>query len=112
MHREMAGRVAAAVDFVEKKCCLSGLLEVWDYSRAITDLGSAKLTFTDVQMFLFKPNLNVILNLVGVHYCLFSLKVPVNHSSSLWPVYFTQWWIHDFNFKGGLTIFKVKLKFL
>ncbi|MBA0830923.1 hypothetical protein Goarm_015417 [Gossypium armourianum] len=34
--------------------------------------------FRDVQMLLLKQKLNVLLNLIGLHYCLNILQVPVN----------------------------------
>uniref|UniRef100_A0A2C9UBW6 F-box domain-containing protein n=1 Tax=Manihot esculenta TaxID=3983 RepID=A0A2C9UBW6_MANES len=80
MHREMAGKATTVVEFVEN-CSSSELLEVGDYYKAIEDLCSMQLSFRDVQMFLFKPKLNVLLNLVGLHYCIFCLQVP--HGPSL-----------------------------
>lgn len=82
MHREMAGKATTVVEFVEN-CSSSELLEVGDYYKAIEDLCSMQLSFRDVQMFLFKPKLNVLLNLVGLHYCIFCLQVPVNSSCTL-----------------------------
>ncbi|KAF2311002.1 hypothetical protein GH714_018997 [Hevea brasiliensis] len=78
MHRETAGKATTVVEFVEN-CSSSELLEVGDYYKAIEDLFSMQLAFRDVQMFLFKPTLNVLLNLVGLHYCIFCLQVPVRH---------------------------------
>ncbi|XWS14019.1 hypothetical protein CRYUN_Cryun36dG0088000 [Craigia yunnanensis] len=77
-HKEMAGRAASVVKFVEQ-CSLSESLEVSDYLKAIEGLRSMQFGFKDVQMFLFKPKLNVLLNLVGLHYCLNCLQVPASH---------------------------------
>lgn len=73
----MAGRVTAVTKFVEK--CLS-TLEVGDYLKAIEELSNMQVGFKDVQMFLFKPKCNVLLNLVGLHYCISWLEVPVHTS--------------------------------
>jgi hypothetical protein len=77
MHREKAGSAAEVVGFVEQ-CSLSQSIDVGDYQKAIEDLSSMQLSFEDVQMFLFKPKLNVLLNLVGLHYCIFCLEMPVS----------------------------------
>lgn len=72
----MAGRAASVVKFVEQ-CSLSESLEVSNYLKAIECLRSMQFGFKDVQMVLFKPKLNVLLNLVGLHYCLNCLQEPV-----------------------------------
>lgn len=83
-HNEVAVRVTAVAKFVEE-CSPSKSLEVGDYLKAIDSLNDMKLGFKDVQMFLFRPKLNVLVNLVGLHYCLTWLKIPVFPSfSSLW----------------------------
>ncbi|GAV87359.1 F-box-like domain-containing protein [Cephalotus follicularis] len=74
-HNEMVGRAATVVKFV-KECSLSGSLEVGVHLKAIEALGSMQLGFQDVQMLLFKPKHNVLLNLVGLHYCINCLNVP------------------------------------
>ncbi|EEF45483.1 uncharacterized protein LOC8262389 [Ricinus communis] len=78
LHEEMAGKATALVEFVEHSSPYDSL-EVGEYYKALQDLYSMQLAFTDVQMFLFKPRLNVLLNLVGLHYCIFGLKVPAEH---------------------------------
>ncbi|KAK6254559.1 hypothetical protein SCA6_015864 [Theobroma cacao] len=77
-HKEVAGRAASVVKFVEQ-CSLSESLEVSNYLKAIECLRSMQFGFKDVQMVLFKPKLNVLLNLVGLHYCLNCLQVPASH---------------------------------
>ncbi|KAA8548516.1 hypothetical protein F0562_000217 [Nyssa sinensis] len=77
-HNEMAGRAAAVVDFVEQ-CSSSESMEVAHYLAAIEDLSSMQFGFRDIQMFLFKPKLNVLLNLVGLHYCISWLGVPAEY---------------------------------
>lgn len=74
-HKEMAGRVSAVTKFVEK-CFPNESLEVGDYLKAIEELSTMQVGFKDVQMFIFKPKCNVLLNLVGLHYCLSWLEVP------------------------------------
>ncbi|KDP40022.1 hypothetical protein JCGZ_02020 [Jatropha curcas] len=78
MHREMAGKATTVIEFVEHRS-LSQSLEIGDYNKAIQDLWLMRLAFKDIQMFLFKPNLNVLLNLVGLHYCIFCLKLPARN---------------------------------
>lgn len=85
MHREKAGCAAEVVGFVEQ-CSLSGSIDVGDYQKAIEDLSSMQFSFEDVHMFLFKPKLNVLLNLVGLHYCIFCLEMPVNPPCTLCSV--------------------------
>lgn len=74
-HRERASKATAAVKLVEQRCSL-GLLESGDYKRLTESLASWQFSFKDVQMFLLKPNVNVLLNLVAVHYCILGLQVP------------------------------------
>lgn len=75
-HNEMATGTSDVVKYVEQ-CMRSDSLEVGDYLQAVEDLNAMQLGFKDVQMFLFKPKLNVLLNLVGLHYCIFWLKMQV-----------------------------------
>ncbi|KAJ0035503.1 hypothetical protein Pint_25036 [Pistacia integerrima] len=74
-HHEMASGTSDVVKYVEQ-CMRSDSLEVGDYLHAIENLNAIQLGFKDVQMFLFKPKLNVLFNLVGLHYCIFWLKMP------------------------------------
>ncbi|XP_054786774.1 uncharacterized protein LOC129293014 [Prosopis cineraria] len=74
-HNEVAVRAAAAAKFVEESSP-SKSLEVGDYLKAISILDDMKLGFKDVQMCLFRPNLKVLVNLVGLHYCLTWLRIP------------------------------------
>ena len=77
----MADRATDVVRFVES-CSSSESLEAGDHLKAIEGLKDMQLGFQDVQVFLFKPKLNVLLNLVGLHYCIHWLKVPVSTSMS------------------------------
>ncbi|XP_050219378.1 uncharacterized protein LOC126669855 [Mercurialis annua] len=78
MHNEMESKATDVIEFV-KHCSLSQSLEAGEYSKAIEYLNSMQLSFRDVQMFLLKPRLNVVTNLVGLHYCIFCLKVQAEH---------------------------------
>lgn len=77
-HSEMAERAALVVQHVEQ-CLFSDSLEIRDYLKAIEHLSSMQLGFKDVEMFLFRPEVNVLLNLVGLHYCMHWLEVPAEH---------------------------------
>ncbi|KAK9288511.1 hypothetical protein L1049_016970 [Liquidambar formosana] len=77
-HHKMVGRATGVIKFVEE-CSSSESLEVGDYLKAIKDMCLMQLGFKDVQMFLFKPDLNVLLNLVGLHYCINWLGVPAEY---------------------------------
>ncbi|XP_021737881.1 uncharacterized protein LOC110704407 [Chenopodium quinoa] len=74
-HRELGSRI---VKFVEQ-FSFSVSLEVHDYLKAIEELRSMQVEFMDVQMFLFRQELNVFLNLVGLHYCVNWLGVPLQY---------------------------------
>ncbi|KAL9237681.1 hypothetical protein vseg_012201 [Gypsophila vaccaria] len=77
-HFEVAARASVIVEYVEKRSS-SASLEARDYLKALGDIRSLHLDFKDVELLLFKPKLNVLLNLVGLHYCVDELQVPVNH---------------------------------
>ncbi|OIW19573.1 hypothetical protein TanjilG_18383 [Lupinus angustifolius] len=68
-HIELGVRARSVEKFVEASS-RSESLEVRDYLSAVESLIGAKFGFEDVQKFLFNPKMNVLLNLVGVHYCL------------------------------------------
>ncbi|KAF8394518.1 hypothetical protein HHK36_020728 [Tetracentron sinense] len=120
-HNEMARKTAAVINFVEQ-CSPSKSLEVGDYKIAIRDLCSMQLGFKDVQMFLFKSNLNALHNLVGLHYCIYSLGVPVEYvMEALWScqiserqVYVRWWklgrWIYGFRMRDESHTYKVSLR--
>ncbi|KAF8017016.1 hypothetical protein BT93_H2272 [Corymbia citriodora subsp. variegata] len=62
-----------------EQCLSSNSLETRDYLRAIERLNSTGLGFEDVEMFLFRLEVNVLLNLVGLHHCMHRLEVPAEH---------------------------------
>ncbi|MBA0725213.1 hypothetical protein Golax_021816 [Gossypium laxum] len=76
-HKEKKLQAESVINLVEKHS-LSGSLNAVDYLRALSFLGRMQFSFRDVQMLLLKPKLNVLLNLIGLHYCLNNLQVPVN----------------------------------
>ncbi|KAM1012324.1 hypothetical protein ACFX13_043197 [Malus domestica] len=75
LHNEKAAIAAAVVQFVEK-CSSSESLEVGEYQKAMRNLNQLQFGYQDVEMFLFKPKLTVLVNLLGLHYCLNWLRVP------------------------------------
>ncbi|PIN16038.1 hypothetical protein CDL12_11307 [Handroanthus impetiginosus] len=77
-HCEMAEKAALVADFVERALAFESI-EVGNYLKVIDLLQSLQFGFQDVQMFLLKPNLNVLLNLVGLHYCIVWLGVPADN---------------------------------
>ncbi|KAK9664264.1 hypothetical protein RND81_14G029500 [Saponaria officinalis] len=77
-HSEVAAGACAVVEFVEK-CSASAPLEARDYLKALGDVRSLHLDFKDVELLLFNPKLNVLLHLLGLHYCIDALQVPLNH---------------------------------
>lgn len=56
-------------EFVER-CVKNESLEAGNYLKAINDLRSMELGFKDVRMFLLTRKHGVLLNLIGLHYCI------------------------------------------
>lgn len=81
----MASAVSAVIKYVEEST-QSGSLEIRFYMKAIGDLTSMKLGFRDVQLFLFRREQNVLLNLIGCHYCISFLEIPVSNPLHKLPV--------------------------
>ncbi|KHG16606.1 hypothetical protein F383_23230 [Gossypium arboreum] len=76
-HEEETRQAKSVINLVEQ-CSQFGSLEAVDYLHAINCLEMMQFGFRDVQMLLLKPKLNVLLNLIGLHYCLNNLQVPLN----------------------------------
>ncbi|KAE8725900.1 DsRNA-binding protein 5, putative isoform 1 [Hibiscus syriacus] len=76
-HKEMRDQAESVIKFVEQ-CSKSESLQVNDHLKAVECLKSLQFGFKDVQMLLFKQKLSVLLNLVGLHYCLNILRVPAS----------------------------------
>lgn len=74
-HHEMSGKASSVVNFV-KQCSSPSSIEVKDYLKAIEDMCSMQLSYKDVELFLFRSELNSVLNLLGLHYCINWLQVP------------------------------------
>lgn len=70
------------LNFVEH-CLSAESIEVGHYLSAIEGLCSMQFGFKDVRMFFFKPKLSVLLNLIGLHYCIRWLGVPVVTPASI-----------------------------
>ncbi|CAL5347063.1 unnamed protein product [Camellia sinensis] len=77
-HNEMASRATVLVDFLKQHSSTESI-EVGQYLAAIDELCSIQCGFKDVQLFFFKPKLNVLLNLVGLHYCISCLGIPAEY---------------------------------
>ncbi|PKA57643.1 hypothetical protein AXF42_Ash016689 [Apostasia shenzhenica] len=73
-HRSIAHSVSTIIKFVER-CTQNESIEVGYYLKAVEDLHSCRLSFKDVQLFLFARRCSVLLNLVGLHYALIWLKI-------------------------------------
>ncbi|KAI5650673.1 hypothetical protein M9H77_36678 [Catharanthus roseus] len=72
----MAGKAAFVLDFVERRSSINSI-EVGYYLKAVEDLYSMQFGFKDIKMFFLRPNISVILNLIGLHYCVIWLCVPI-----------------------------------
>lgn len=75
-HNEMAGKAGGVIDFVNR-CLAFESIEVGHYLKAVRDLDSILFGFEDVHTFFLKSKHNVLLNLIGLHYCLIWLGLPV-----------------------------------
>ncbi|CAE6194123.1 unnamed protein product [Arabidopsis arenosa] len=72
-HKKMASRASEVITYVTK-CPATLSLEAGKYLQAVETMSSMRLGFQDVELFLFKPNLSVLLNLIGLIYCIQHLK--------------------------------------
>ncbi|XP_058758593.1 uncharacterized protein LOC131631831 isoform X2 [Vicia villosa] len=73
-HIELGLRAGSVERFL-KACSRKESLEVGDYLQAFEIINGARFGFEDIQRFLFKPEMNVLVNLVGVHYCITNLGI-------------------------------------
>lgn len=71
-------------------------LEVGDYLKAFETIHAARFGFEDVQRFMFKPQINVILNLLAVHYCMAILGIRVFHPLLFLSVLLLNKWYYAF----------------
>ncbi|PHT59906.1 hypothetical protein CQW23_02269 [Capsicum baccatum] len=97
-HNEMARKAGGVIDFVNR-CLAFESIEVGHYLKAIRDLDSMLLGFEDVHTFFLKSKHNVLVNLIGLHYCLIWLGLPgecvmeiLNNSNISQRQVSVQWW--------------------
>lgn len=109
-HNEMAGKAGGVIDFVNR-CLAFESIEVGHYLKAVRDLDSMLLGFEDVHTFFLKSKHNVLLNLIGLHYCLIWLGLPgecvmeiLNNSNISQRQVSVQWW------KLGRWLFGFRLR--
>ncbi|XAR57127.1 hypothetical protein NMG60_11025158 [Bertholletia excelsa] len=76
-HKEMAKGAKAVVNLVNQ-CSSMEAIEVGHYVAAIEELESMQFGFKDVKIFFFTPKLDVLLNLIGLHYCISWLGVSAD----------------------------------
>lgn len=76
-HRSLAREVSAVKEFVEL-CTQNESLEACYYLKAVNDLRFHRLGFKDVQVFLFAKRCSILVNLIGLHYCLVQLQITVS----------------------------------
>ncbi|KFK23047.1 hypothetical protein AALP_AAs62140U000400 [Arabis alpina] len=72
-HKEMASRASEVIKYLTRWPATLPL-EAGEYLHAVETMRSKRLGFQDVELFLFKPNLSVLLNLIGLIYCIKHLK--------------------------------------
>ncbi|XP_057832153.2 uncharacterized protein LOC131042847 [Cryptomeria japonica] len=74
LHAEMAERAHSLVELVKQSARYESL-EVGDYQRAMEHLSKTKMGFKDVQLYLLTAKHSVLVNLIGLHYCLACLGI-------------------------------------
>ncbi|KAI5650674.1 hypothetical protein M9H77_36679 [Catharanthus roseus] len=85
-HQDMARKANLIAEYLEKES-FSESIDVGDYMKATEDLQAMHFSFKDVELLLFKPKFNVLLNLVALHHCIVQLELP----ASLRPVEEAAW---------------------
>ncbi|CAK9208284.1 unnamed protein product [Sphagnum tenellum] len=75
LHFEMERRARAVVEFVKLRAARHESLEVADYQKALMLLSTTGLDLYDVFLFLLAPVHSVLINLIGMHYCLLHLGI-------------------------------------
>lgn len=78
LHKVMADRATQIAHFVNEHSKSQHSLEGAYYLRAVGELCLMGLSFRDIQLFFFNSKQNVLLNLIGLHYCLFCLGISVS----------------------------------
>ncbi|CAI9118721.1 OLC1v1020325C1 [Oldenlandia corymbosa var. corymbosa] len=74
-HKEMAGKAALIFDFVDQ-CLTFDSIEIGYHLKAVQDMSSMFFEFEDVQINFLRTDANVLLNLIGLHYCITILEMP------------------------------------
>ena len=72
-HMEMGRRAKAVVELVRARSRHESV-EVADYQNGLMLLSTTGLSLHDALLFLLSPIHNVLVNLIGLHYCLFHLN--------------------------------------
>lgn len=85
----MTGKASFVLDYVNRRLS-SDSIEVGYYLKAIEDLYTMQFGFKDVQMFFLKPNISVLFNLIGLHYCMVCLNVPVSFAVPIFVLSYVQ----------------------
>ena len=83
LHKQMASGAMTIVEYVKARACYDSL-EVTEYQKAMALLISMGLQFSDVQIFLLAAKHSVLVNLLGMHYCLLQLKIQVTDYVGYW----------------------------
>ncbi|KAI4345473.1 hypothetical protein L6164_012597 [Bauhinia variegata] len=78
-HKMAAGAAAAAKFLKACRPCNAKSFKVRDYLKVMEDLRALKFGFKDVQLLFFKPRIDVLLNMIGLHYCQACLEIPSDH---------------------------------
>ncbi|KAJ4802171.1 F-box-like protein [Rhynchospora pubera] len=74
-HKKIAQETSFAIHEIDQGAPLNSL-EVTRYLSAIKQLSTLSLGFEDVCLFLFRPKLSVVVNLIGLHYSILYLHIP------------------------------------
>ncbi|XP_009780621.1 uncharacterized protein LOC107817382 [Nicotiana tabacum] len=74
-HNEVAGKAAGVIEFVNR-CLAFESIEVGHYLKAVRELDVMQFGFEDARTFFLKSKHNVLLNLIGLHYCIIWLGLP------------------------------------
>lgn len=74
---EMGRRAKAVVELVKARTRHESV-EVADYQNGLMLLSTTGLALYDVLLLLLTPVHNVLINLIGLHYCLFHLGAQVH----------------------------------
>lgn len=84
-HLEMGSRAKAVVELVKGRTRHESV-EVADYQRGLMLLSTTGLELHDVLLYLLNPGQSVLINLIGLHYCLLHLGIQVCTCSKLFYI--------------------------